>query len=167
MMQPNYIVWNCSQYHHCSSSFESVWQIALATWDVVSANHQQNNQQDFTNATDEFAEHYIGQTAIADQPVYLMKATKPNRMKVKTLSARLRFINSLMGWFLGANHLAPYDDEQLKQLFYNLMPLKWFHQFAQSGQELMTLQQQLQQLSRTTTTATTMTIFFNRLTKQN
>jgi hypothetical protein len=66
----------------------------------------------------------------------LENSKKPFKMTVEEVANRLRHLNKLMSKFPGADNAPPYDDEQLKVVFYKMMLSDWQVSFLKSGREL-------------------------------
>ena len=101
-------------------------------WDIARAG-KPNTVAGFQTACDDFINRFILPTDLADQKRYLETAKKPYKMSVNALATRLRYINSLMSMFPGANDQNPYDEQGLKMLFYNMMLDDWKLNFLSSG----------------------------------
>ena len=104
-------------------------------WDTSRAN-QPNTHAGFQASVDAFINHYIKTSDYADQKRYLDTCKKPLDMTCKEFDERLKYINRLMSMLPGANNTNPYDENGLKIVFYNAMPLKWRLKFLDAGVEL-------------------------------
>lgn len=76
----------------------------------------------------------IRPTDLADQRHYLETSKKPFKMSCATLAARLETINKMMSLFPGTDDNPPLQPLDLKNLFYQMMPLDWQRAFLNSGQ---------------------------------
>jgi len=75
-------------------------------------------------------------------------ATKPRAVAVNDLAKRLRSINQMMQYLPGANKAAPYNDQERKMIFYQMMPSDWELTFLKTGRQLTDATQSLTDLAR-------------------
>ena len=101
-------------------------------WDLARAG-KPNTVAGFQTACDDFVNRFVLPTDLEDQKRYLETAKKPYKLSVNALATRLRYINSLMSMFPGANDQNPYDDQALKMLLYQMMLDDWKLNFLSSG----------------------------------
>ncbi|KAL3905748.1 MAG: hypothetical protein SGILL_009551, partial [Bacillariaceae sp.] len=65
---------------------------------------------------------FVEPTDLADQRRYLEILKKPDHMSYQSLSNRLRFINTkLLNRFPGSNNLPPYNDNDLKRVYLQMV----------------------------------------------
>jgi len=95
---------------------------------------QANTVAGFDAALRLFLNRYFLPTDFADQQRYLQRAKKPFKLSVVSLASRLRQINLLMSVINNFN--VPYDEPQLKELFFPMMLTEWQLQFSQGTLEI-------------------------------
>ena len=92
----------------------------------------------FATAIDLLIAQQLPAGAEGDQTRYLQgSAKKPYRMTVQDLAARIRKINQLMRWFPGNPfHVPPYNEQQMKTMFFQMMPRAWQQKYVDTGREI-------------------------------
>jgi len=78
----------------------------------------------------------------------LQNAKRPRAVAVEDLAKRLRSINQMMQYLPGANKAAPYNDQERKMIFYQMMPSDWELTFLKTGRQLTDATQSLTYLAR-------------------
>lgn len=104
-------------------------------FDTIRANHPQT-VNGFGHAVNDLIGQYIRPTDLADQRHYLETTKKPFKLPCLQLGGRLKMINKLMSRFPGANGVNPFNEDDLKQIFYQLMLDDWKLTFLQNGRDI-------------------------------
>ena len=102
--------------------------------DVRTANNHPNTVAGFDQTMQSFMERYFVPTDYMDQRRYLQRVSKPFKLSVTALASRLRKINKLMSIF--NNNVVPYNENDLKLLFYPMMLAEWKQRFAETALEI-------------------------------
>jgi hypothetical protein len=78
--------------------------------------------------------YYFPESSALDQKEYMRAYTKPFNVSVESLGSRVRIVSRLGRWLPGSEnrHLFPTNDE-LKRIFYMMMPESWRVKFVESG----------------------------------
>jgi uncharacterized membrane protein YgcG len=105
--------------------------------DFDSAREGQPNSVAGFNATlTIFLSYHFQSTDLIDQKNYLDRVKKPYKMTVELLASRLRKLNALMSLLPGANGDEPYEDDDLKVIFFKMMLSDWQLSFLQGGNDI-------------------------------
>jgi len=104
-----------------------------STWDSLAADNPQN-EGGFLLTLDEFVQHYFSETDFDDEKQYLSTLKKPRQMSVDAVSERLTQINIYMS--LLNNDVNAYEPNDLKKLFFNIMPEMWRNRYFLNGFQL-------------------------------
>ena len=75
-------------------------------------------------------------TAVENQKSYLLRIRKNDRLTVRQFLNQLKEINLLLAQFPGSSVRQCLTMDELKQLFYFAIPMKWRTNFINSGQSL-------------------------------
>ena len=82
----------------------------------------------------------IKPTHLADQEHYIRHyichCKKPFKYNCHELSSRLQFMNKMMSLFPGANNTPPFTHQDLKNIYFKMMPVEWQHAFINNGQDI-------------------------------
>ena len=82
----------------------------------------------------------IKPTDLADQEHcirhYICHCKKPFKYNCHELSSRLQFMNKMMSLFPGANNTPPFTHQDLKNIYFKMMPVEWQHAFINNGQDI-------------------------------
>ena len=78
----------------------------------------------------------IKPTDLADQEHYICHCKKPFKYNCHELSSRLQFMNKMMSLFPGANDTPPFTHQDLKNIYFKMMPIEWQHAFINNGQDI-------------------------------
>ena len=104
-------------------------------WDLITAHSNQTNDR-FYQATTELLMQNIKPTDLADQEHYIRHCKKPFRYNCHELSSHLQFMNKMMSLFPGANNTPPFTHQDLKNIYFKMMPIEWQHAFINNGQDI-------------------------------
>ena len=104
-------------------------------WDAKRTDHPQTING-FTAAVTDLLTVYLTADSLQDQQLYLQLVKKPKFMTVRASAARIKIINKFMGYFPGANRVAPFDANRLKHILFNIMPIPYQRAFGQAAQRL-------------------------------
>ena len=104
-------------------------------WDLITAHSNQTNDR-FHQTTTVLLMQNIKPTDLADQEHYICHCKKPFKYNCHELSSRLQFMNKMMSLFPGANDPPPFTHQDLKNIYFKMMPLKWQHAFINNGQDI-------------------------------
>ena len=102
--------------------------ITRDNWDLITAHSNQTNDG-FHQATTELLMQNIKPTDLADQEHYICNCKKPFKYNCHELSSRLQFMNKMMSSFPGANNTPPFTHQDLKNIYFKMMPIEWQHAF--------------------------------------
>ncbi|KAG7369760.1 hypothetical protein IV203_027506 [Nitzschia inconspicua] len=117
-------------------------------WDVVIDGKPQTSLEHFNQCIKDYVKEYFASTDLADQKNYLLRTKKPYKTSCTELSSRLRYINSLMRWMPGSNGQNPLSEDDVKTIFYSMMPEQWKIVFANTGKDLTEETTTLKDLTR-------------------
>ena len=109
------------------------WDAVVALGDVVAAAAWPQTVQGFWSCLDVFIAQYICDADLEDMWLFLDQSKEPYMMTCVGLCSCLRFLNQFMHFFPGANNTAPYDEGCMKLMYLNMMPVKFWTQFAVIG----------------------------------
>ena len=109
------------------------WDAVVAVGDVVAAAAWPQTVEGFWSCLDVFIARYICDADLEDMWLFLDQSKEPYMMTCVELCSCLRFLNQLMHFFPGANNTAPYDEGCMKLMYLNMMPVKFWTQFAVIG----------------------------------
>ena len=73
---------------------------------------------------------------LADQEHYIHHCNKPFWYNCHELSSCLQFMNKMMSLFLGANDMPPFTQQDLKNIYFKMMPIEWQHAFINNGHDI-------------------------------
>ena len=104
-------------------------------WDLITANSNPTNDG-FHQATTELLLQNIKPTDLADQEHYIRHCKKPFKYNCHELSSRLQFMNKMMSLFPGAHDTPPFTHQDLKNIYFKMMPIEWQHAFINNGQDI-------------------------------
>ena len=104
-------------------------------WDLITAYSNQTNDR-FHQATTELLMQNIKPTDLADQEHYIRHCKKPFKYNCHELSSHLQFMNKMMRLFPGANDTPPFNHQELKNIYFKMMPDEWQHAFINNGQDI-------------------------------
>ena len=116
-------------------------------WDVL-ANGVNETQVNFMAACDCLIAKLVCPTDLADQWHYLETGKKSCYLNCVALILRLETINKMMSLFPGANGNLPMQTVDIKNLYYQMMPLDWQHAFLNSGQVITNINYMLLDLQQ-------------------
>ena len=102
-------------------------------WDVLADGHNET-VTNFQLVRNELIAELVCPTDLADQRHYLETSKKPCKLNCAALSAKLETINKMMSLFPGAGGNPPMQTVDIKNLYYQMMPLEWQRAFLNSGQ---------------------------------
>ena len=109
--------------------------ITRVDWDLITAHSNQTNDG-FHQETTELLQQNIKPTDLADQEHYICHCKKPFKYNCHELSSRLPFMNKMMSLFPGANDTPPFTHQDLKNIYFKMMPVEWQHAFINNGQDI-------------------------------
>ena len=108
------------------TKFREILGIEYRTdWDNCVALQANRTIATFNAARTEFIGLLFKDTDYINQKEYLSRARKPRSMDINELVQRLRVINSLMAYLPGSGGNPAYTDQELKVLFFQMMPSDW------------------------------------------
>ena len=102
-------------------------------WDVLADGHNET-VTNFQLVHNKLIAELVHPTDLADQRHYLETSKKPYKLNCAALSARLEMINKMMSLFPGLGGNPPMQAVDIKNLYYQMMPLEWQRAFLNSGQ---------------------------------
>jgi hypothetical protein len=92
-----------------------------------------------------FLANYFKPSDLTAQKRYMESFKKNHNMSVKVLADRLLTLNMYMEYFPGSTG-PTFNDQELKNLLFNAMPLTWQIDFAKAGHDINAVTYQYQQL---------------------
>ena len=116
-------------------------------WDVL-AHGVNKTPVNFTAAHDHLIAELVCPTDLADQQHYLETSKKPYHLNCAAPALRLEMINKMMSLFPGTNGNLPMQTMDIKNLYYQMMPVDWQRAFLNSGQVITNMNYTLLDLQR-------------------
>ena len=104
-------------------------------WDLITTQSNPTNDS-FYHATKVLLMQNIKPTDLADQEHYIHHCKKPFQYNCHELSSHLQFMNKMMSLFPGANDMPPFTQQDLKNVYFKMMPVEWQHAFINNGQDI-------------------------------
>ena len=159
LLRAVYEYWNLRTdlgiHNSCSKTFSLFRQVLTAEirseWDMIKQELAGNTVGGFCEGVDILIARYIDPNGLQVQKRYLETYQLPVKngklsMKVSSFAYRLRFLNKLMALFPGAppsnpgdpvipGGLAPYNEQALKAIMFNALPVELQDAFNGSGRD--------------------------------
>ena len=107
--------------------------IVLDTYDNLLASIQVRDRSNFILLVNDLVGHFADPTAFADQKRFMDTYTKPFKLSVRELGNRLIIVNKYTQYLPGSNGSSVYDENTIKNAFFNMMLPAWQFSFAGSA----------------------------------
>ena len=125
---------------HRAQSFFNVFPRTLSTvlqtvWNpIVEPLPVHPDERDFNDSLRAFIAVHVTAEHRHDLLTQLRSASKPREMPVQTFYYRIRELNTYIIWMPGSE--SPLNEEQIKQAFYDAMPVTWRERYINAGKSI-------------------------------